>query len=199
MRTDGNRNAAFHDGSARLPRYCAGAPPFESDSKQWLLPYTHPMHVTFTRTAARRYRVSVDGPGLEPLYMDPAPGYDPRLPHDAAHFIVENELDIKGGIFGQLAAGGTAITFHSEQLKNPKRTAKRGKALPKVNRKDSLFSEHAVYVAQSRWESASIRPDTKIPAANIARVCQRFDEFSLQWSKLPIGGSITLAWSESRR
>jgi hypothetical protein len=157
------------------------------------------MNVTFTRTAARRYRVSVGGPGIEPLYMDPAPGYDPRLPHDAAHFIVENELNITGGVFGQLAAGGTAITFHSEHLKKPKRTKKRGKMLAKLNREDSLFSEHAVYAAQSRWENASIKPDTRIPVTDIARICRRFDEFSFQWSKLPIGGSITLEWSPKGR
>jgi hypothetical protein len=78
--------------------------------------------VTFTRTSERRYRVSVEGPDIEPLYMDPAPGYDNKLPHDAAHFIVENELGILGGVFGQLAAGGTANTFRSEDLKKPRKT-----------------------------------------------------------------------------
>ena len=66
------------------------------------------MKVTFTRTHARGYSVSIEGAGIEPATMDPAPGYDDRLPHDAAHFIVENELGIVRGIFGQLAVGGTA-------------------------------------------------------------------------------------------
>src|SRR5262245_36795102 len=119
------------------------------------------MNVTFTRTGERRYRVSVEGFDIEPLHMDPAPGYDARLPHDAAHFIVENELEITGGVFGQLAAGGTARTFPSQHLKKPKRTAKRGDVLARANREDSQFSEHAVYAAQSRWENASIKPETK--------------------------------------
>jgi hypothetical protein len=47
--------------------------------------------------------------------MDPAPGYDPRLPHDMAHFVVENELGITGGVFGQLAQGGVCSTTPVEQ------------------------------------------------------------------------------------
>jgi len=47
------------------------------------------------------------GPGV-----NPAPGYDPVLPHDLQHFIVERALGIEGAVFGQLAAGGTAGTFH---------------------------------------------------------------------------------------
>ena len=45
------------------------------------------MEVRFTKTAERRYRVSVEGPDVVSSYMDPAPGYDARLPHDMAHFM----------------------------------------------------------------------------------------------------------------
>jgi hypothetical protein len=137
---------------------------------------------TFTRTGERRYRVSVDGPGIEPLHMEPAPGYDNKLPHDAAHFIAENELGILGGVFGQLAAGGTANTFRSEDLKKPRKTKKRGQAMAKANREDALFSEHAVYAAQSRWEKQDIIPDTKIPPVDIARIIAKFEEFAAKWS-----------------
>ena len=68
------------------------------------------MRVTFTRTGERRYKVSVEGKGLVPSELDPAPGYDPLLPHDMAHFVVENSLGLMG-VFGQLAEGGNAHTF----------------------------------------------------------------------------------------
>jgi hypothetical protein len=156
------------------------------------------MNVTFTRTAERRYRVSVEGPAIEALSMEPAPGYDSRLPHDAAHFIVENELGIAGAIFGQLAAGGNAGgTFRSDTLAKPRKAKRRGEAMAKANRADALFSEHAVYASQSRWNRDAIIPDTKISPADIERICRKFDEFCSLWSKLPVGGAITLEWKHT--
>ena len=102
------------------------------------------MKVTFTRKHEKGYSVSVEGPGIDQAVMDPAPGFDPRLPHDAAHFIAENELGIKGGVFGQLAAGGTANTFVSNNAKRPRKMKKRGAAIARANKDDALFSEHAV-------------------------------------------------------
>ena len=126
--------------------------------------------------------------------MDPAPGYDPRLPHDVAHFIVENELGIKGGVFGQLASGGSFRVVQSADDKAKKKAKRAAATLAKENKTDALFSEHAIYAAQSRWEKHDIVPDTKIPPADIARICERFDEFADRWSRLPVGGSITIEW-----
>ncbi len=67
------------------------------------------MKVTFTRTGERRYKVSVEGKGVVTSFMEPAAGYDERLPHDLAHFVVERYLGLKGAVFGRLAAGGAPI------------------------------------------------------------------------------------------
>ncbi len=155
------------------------------------------MKVTFTKIHAKGYSVSVEGPAIDPATMSPAPGYDDRLPHDAAHFIAENELGILGGVFGQLAAGGTANTFHSETAKKPRQSKKRGAEIAKANKADALFSEHAVWAAQSRWEKQDIIPDTKISDMAIARIIEKFDEFAEEWFKLPVGGSIALDWKHS--
>jgi hypothetical protein len=155
------------------------------------------MLITFTRTGKRRYRVSIEGPGLEPLHMEPAPGYDDRLPHDAAHFIVENELPILNGIFGQIAAGGTAKSFRSEELKKPRKKKRQGEAMANANRADMLLSEYAVYAAQSRWENHDIIPDTKISAADIARIIARFEDFASKWRKVAVGDSVSLEWKPS--
>ena len=154
------------------------------------------MRVTFTKIHERGYSVTVEGSGLDPVKMQPAPGYDSRLPHDAAHFIVENELGILGGVFGQLAAGGTANIFFSQDARSQRKARKRGSKIAKANKKDALFSEHAIYAAQSRWEKHDIIPDTKIPEADIQRILQKFEDFGNTWSKLPVGGSITLEWRQ---
>ena len=70
--------------------------------------------------------------------------------------------------------------------------------MAKANRADAVFSEHAVWAAQSRWEKQEIIPDTKIPAADLDRIVTRFEGFAAQWSVLPIGGSIVLEWAEGR-
>jgi hypothetical protein len=128
--------------------------------------------------------------------LEPAPGYDDRLPHDAAHFIVENELKILGGIFGQMAAGGI-IPPNDADARQRRRSKKQRGSLMKTNRDDALLSEHAVYAAQSRWEKHEILPDTKIPTADIERICAAFDRFADEWSGLTVGGSVTREWGHS--
>ncbi|MGH9881836.1 MAG: DUF4440 domain-containing protein [Pyrinomonadaceae bacterium] len=104
------------------------------------------MKVTFTRTAERRYRVSVEGPGVVSSWMEPAPGYDARLPHDMAHFVVENELGISGGEFGQLAAGGNARTFKPTAEQSRRKLAKRGNRIATTNRDDASIDNDEVMV-----------------------------------------------------
>jgi len=126
--------------------------------------------------------------------MDPAAGYHDRLPHDAAHFLVEDELKIAGGVFGQLAIGGTANSFYPADSKKASKTKRRGTNIAKANKNDATFAEHAIYAAQSRWEGHNDIPSTKLATAKIARIISRFEEFAKRWSKLPVGGSITLEW-----
>lgn len=157
------------------------------------------MKVTFTRIRERAYGVSVEGPGIPSSENMPAPGYDDRLPHDVAHFIVENELGIVGGVFGQLALGGTARTFLSADPRKLRKFRARGSRIAKENKKDALFSEHAVWAAQSRWEKHDIIPDTKIPQQAIDRIISQFEEFAEKWSKTPVGGSITFEWAPRKK
>ena len=157
------------------------------------------MNVTFTRTAERRYRVSVEGPGVVPAFMEPAPGYDARLPHDLAHFVVEREIGIAGGVFGQLAAGGHANTFHPVGQKPRGRVVERGRRLATANRDDALLSEKIVYVACSVWNQgpaavASVGDISGVAGDDLRRVCRELDVVSAAWSKLGVGESMTLAW-----
>src|SRR5215218_9127195 len=69
------------------------------------------MEVTFRRTGERRYSVTARPERWPAVTMDPAPGFDPRLPHDLVHYTVEREHGIELGVFGQLAAGGNLRTF----------------------------------------------------------------------------------------
>src|SRR5882762_10654509 len=143
------------------------------------------MKVTFTKTGERRYRVSVEGPGVVAAVMEPAPGYDPRLPHDMAHFVVENELGIAGGVFGQLAQGGHSRTFRPLGEHSGK-VARRGNRVAAANRKDAILSEQAVWLAWRVWtnELSELDPIVGVSQEDLGRICRVFDEVSAVWSTL---------------
>lgn len=157
------------------------------------------MEVKFTRTGQRRYRVSIEGPDVTSSYMEPAPGYDARLPHDMAHFIVENELGIKRGVFGQVAAGGYVGTFTPIDDNKRRKFLRRGRQIAKANQKDALLSEQLVGIAYALWQNK----DSQMPSLagitreDILRVCREFDAASAVWSKLGIGESMRLVWHGS--
>jgi len=159
------------------------------------------MKVTFTKTAARRYRVSVEGPGIAPSWMEPAPGYDDQLPHDMAHFVVENELGISGGVFGQLAQGGHGRTFHTEDIQHKRKLGRRGDRIAAGNRDDTNLSETVVAIACQAWNK-KISGASQIKGVSperIKQICGVFDTVSAVWSKLAIGESMTLEWRGKER
>jgi hypothetical protein len=121
------------------------------------------MLVTFARTGERRYAVRAVVEGMPGVEMDPAPGFDPLMPHDLQHFIVERALGIEAAIYGQLAAGGTVGTFRAMTSSSEPRAASRDRR--KRNRRsgrlmagheeDCARSERATYICWQDWLSHS--------------------------------------------
>jgi len=134
------------------------------------------MIVTFARTGQRRYAVRAAVEGKPVVEMSPAPGYDPLLPHDLQHFIVERALGIAGGVFGQLAAGGTAGTFNAvgmsgsarQRRERRKRAAKQAKLRFRAG-DDPLRSERATYVCWHYWLSHSSDPALRAKAREMEK------------------------------
>ena len=120
------------------------------------------MIVVFRRTGERRYSVEAQRPGFPDVMMNPAPGYDALIPHDLMHLVVEAQLGLKRGIFGQLAAG--AGTFQlavkdgessREVARTRRRLATRGKKSMKAGRDECLQSERATYICRHEWLARS--------------------------------------------
>lgn len=133
--------------------------------------------------------------------MDPAPGYDDKMPHDLAHFIVENEFGIEGGLFGQLAAGGFAGTFRPmEGRKKTGRVARASDRISAKSKDDAALSEKLVGVVSSIWSGSEYKPEQPkgFSEENIRRVGERFEEISARWGSLAVGESITLEWNGKR-
>jgi len=138
---------------------------------------TAEMEIEFRRTGERRYGVTIHRSGKSSLEMNPAPGYDSAMPHDLLHFIVESELGLQQGIFGQIADGGTAGTFHSmltpgedrrEVARSRRRETQRGSKLLRQGQEDSMQSERATVVCLYEWLAQSADPVRRKLAAEMA-------------------------------
>jgi hypothetical protein len=136
-----------------------------------------PMSVTFVRTGERRYAVRVAVEGTPDMEMNPAPGYDPVMPHDLQHFIVERALGIDGAIYGQLAAGGTAGTFHvvaksrgfREASRERRKRDRRSSRLMSNHLEDCARSERATYVCWHDWLGHSKEPAQRAKALTMTK------------------------------
>lgn len=175
------------------------------------------MDVTFTRTGERRYGVLVTVPGEAPQWMNPAPGYDPDVPHDMVHYLVEAELKLMGGVFGRVAAGGGGlfastedIRDHRERRRQQRRQRKREERLRQSDRAgqgDMALSEHVAGICDMVWklrhgrlrEPPAWGAYERLPSDELARmepVLARLDRVAPLWSELPIGGSLTFTWPD---
>src|SRR5216117_3627577 len=114
------------------------------------------MRVTFTRSATRRYRVTVERESAQRLVMEPAPGYDDYLPHDLVHFVVECHCRLKDGVYGQLAAGGTG-TFRPVDQQRTRRWARHQEHRNQRTGADIGRSETLAGLAHVAWNVHSGR------------------------------------------
>ena len=113
--------------------------------------------------------------GGKSVQMDQAPGFDPAMPHDLQHFIVEKCLGIEGGIFGRLAAGGTAKTFHAtveggnarEASRTRRKQAARDKKILPSQSEDYARSERATYVCWQDWLQHAANPAVRSRAIDM--------------------------------
>ena len=175
----------------------------------------HQMVLVFRRTGERRYAVEALRPGLPVVEMNPAPGYDRLIPHDMMHMVVEAQLGLTRGVFGQLAAGGNAGTFHllvdrdqssRELTRARKRVTKRGKRLLKNGRDDCIQSERATWVCWQEWRARSSPHKVRnaddatrlddLKQSKLDEICKHLDELSARWSGLYIGQSVAVSWPD---
>jgi hypothetical protein len=159
------------------------------------------MQVTFTRTGPRTYGIAADRGGGSVVHMPTGPGFDPWLPHDLVHFVVERHLGIVHGVFGQLAAGGTAGTFFTipHRWRDPAR--RRSARLAALGREDTARSERLTAVRMAAWHArrggrrpfadACERDEVAaVPTALLAEL----DDAASRWHALDVGQALTLDW-----
>ncbi|HJS09703.1 hypothetical protein [Sphingopyxis sp.] len=181
------------------------------------------MKVHFIRSGERRYGMRIERPGAPVLVMDPAPGFDPDLPHDMVHFVVEAALGLKTGVFGQIAAGGDAGSFHvaggalsaKERQRAARKQVAKGAKLIKRQGREGELSELAAFLFDIDWRSGA-RPDSAAQRAALGeaertraslsaderaridaarrQVFNSFERLSKAWSALRVGEALILEW-----
>lgn len=92
------------------------------------------------------------------------------MPHDMMHLVVEAQLGLTRGVFGQLASGGDAGTFHvplthdkssRETARARSRVKARGAKLLREGRDESARSERATYICWYEWLARSPSSDLR--------------------------------------
>jgi len=157
------------------------------------------MKVTFTKVDVKRYEITIvreHGPALLPRY---GPGYDDLMPHDLAHYLVEESYGIQLGVWGQLAAGGGGI-FTPAPWDNSLANKKRTQRIGAIGRGDMVRSEQLVQLTVATWERGVGRNKHQIPAyvefgaEDLDKAVRRMSAVAERWSSLQHGGSIEFSW-----
>ena len=139
------------------------------------------MILVFRRTGQRRYAVEAQRPRFPDIVMNPAPGYDPLMPHDLMHLVVEAQLGLSQGIFAQLAAGGNAGTFQlsvksdkssRDVARARRRVTTRGKRLLREAQDDLAQSEQATYICWHEWLARSSSNERRKVSSAMAQQAQ---------------------------
>lgn len=175
------------------------------------------MDVIFQRTGERRYAVVVQVSGHPTQAMDPAPGFDPDIPHDLVHYLVEAELGLLSGVFGRAARGGG--TFIPTPF-DDQSSRERARARRKQRRREGTLhrgdeeggrnmenSERLAGICDVLWrrrhgqvpDPSRTAPDTELPgdqAERVRRVVERLDAVAPIWKGLKVGGALVFRWPE---
>jgi hypothetical protein len=170
------------------------------------------MRVIFRRTGERRYAVVVEVPGQPAQTMNPAPGFDPHIPHDLVHYVVEARLGLAAAVFGRAARGGgtfyaEAATPSREQARKRRKQARREHGLrrERANEEQLQTSERIAYLSDIAWRRRhGQRPDPRyaspslpispLDAERVEQVVSVLDELAPQWNQLTTGGELTFNW-----
>ncbi len=158
------------------------------------------MEVTFTKVDAARYSIAIErehGPALVPR---PGPGYDDLMPHDLAHYLVEEHFEIELGVWGQLAAGGGGI-FAPAPEDNSLNHRRRAQRIAAIGRGDMARSEKLVVITVSAWERSIDRVEhqsrelpIQVDTDTLERAVRRMDEVARRWRALQYGASLAYTW-----
>jgi hypothetical protein len=172
------------------------------------------VEVTFTRTEGGCETVIRRDDGR--VFRVPAPSKPRPVPHDLAHFAVEQELGWQTGFWGYVARGAVFAGMQQLGGRRPPHADERSRAVLAAandrlaeaevltrtvleivasDREDDP-REIARIVAESWWPPGSYAE--RLPQADLRRACAAVRRTAAAWEALGVGESLTFAWSRRR-
>jgi hypothetical protein len=170
-----------------------------------------PVEIEFFKPEGRRYRSVLHRPDGLLIELDGG-GYNKvggparELPHDLAHFVVEDGLGLDAGLWGVLAAGGMFAHAKVIQGRRPPHAAKRAQAVvdaagDRLSQAEMLTrfvcdvaldgAERDVarlqHAAGARWWRATT-------ADQLSATCRALRDTSVRWRDLRPGAALTVHW-----
>ena len=153
-------------------------------------------------------------PGHNALYANPAPGYDDHIPHDLVHYLVEAELQLRAGVFGRAAQGGSSFFMATdganarERSREQRRQRKREAGLNKRDAEksgDMVRAERMALLCDVAWRRRhgqrgdstpwlAPAPPSAEEAPLVERIVSKLEEAAQRWSRLPVGGKLSFVW-----
>jgi hypothetical protein len=170
-----------------------------------------PVEIEFFKPEARRYRSVLHRPDGLLIELDGG-GYNKvggparELPHDLAHFVVEDGLKLEAGLWGVLAAGG--MFGHAKVIagRRPPHAAKRAQAVvdgagDRLSQAEMLTRfvcdlalEGADRAVGRLKASAGERWWRETSVEQLTSTCRALRETSVRWRDLPAGDALRVQW-----
>jgi hypothetical protein len=177
------------------------------------------MNITFTRTGEHTYATQVlrdDGVTLEV----PNPDRTHSMPHDLAHYVVEQGLGLQRGFWGCVAAGALFPGIKVISGRQPPHAADRSHSIIREAGQHGTEAEVLVGILFGLMEEGLDQNGPAVRAAlgnawrsskpsrgpleleEAQRVCVALREAQQRWQALAVGQSMTVRWPlapQSRR
>jgi hypothetical protein len=168
--------------------------------------------IQFVKGAGQRYRSVLDRRDGVRVELDGG-GYNQvggparRVPHDLAHFIVEDELVLPAGLWGVLAAGGLFAHTTVVAGRQPPHAARRAQAV--VDAASGRLAAAELLVRAVADLALAGRPrdvrglavavgerggPVDVSPGTLEAACRRLQDAGVAWAALPPGGTLDVAW-----
>jgi hypothetical protein len=166
------------------------------------------MEVTFHREPGRAYYALARRPDGVTIHLRGGSynTFEPPLPHDIAHLVVERELGLDRGVWGTLEAGGLFPLATVQAGRRKPHAATRAAAITKTNSLSLNMAEvtvaavcrivhgHLPYDDRALGRLTGHRRPPQLTPEKLPPLADQLREAAWQWRAVPVGGTLTLPW-----